>query len=121
MKLSPADKPSALGGKTVGEALLEPTRLYARHVRMVQEAGVDVRAMSHITGGGLPGNLPRVLPDGLGVKIASAWKRPAILELISERVEEHELRRVFNLGVGFVFVVSREQASRAEEALRAEG
>jgi len=118
MKLAPTDKPAQLGGASVGEALLAPTRLYARHVKAVLAAGVDVRAMSHITGGGLPGNLPRVLPDGLGVRLPPGrWQRPAILDLIAEKVEEHELRRVFNLGVGFVFVVPAAEAERARSAI----
>lgn len=121
MKLAPADRPARLAGKTVAEALLAPTRLYSRHVQAVLGAGVDVRAMSHITGGGLPGNLPRVLPDGLGVRLGAPWQRPAIVELIAEKVEEVELRRVFNLGVGFVFVVPAEQAARASEALAGQG
>lgn len=121
MKLTPADRPEKLGGKTVGEALLAPTRLYPRHVQAVLAAGVDVHAMSHITGGGLPGNLPRVLPDDLGARLGAPWKRPAILELIAERVEEPELRRVFNLGIGFVFVVPAGDVARANEALRAIG
>jgi phosphoribosylformylglycinamidine cyclo-ligase len=121
MKLGIGDRPDKLGGKTVGEALLAPTRLYPRHVQAVLSAGVSVHSMSHITGGGLPGNLPRVLPDHLGAKLAATWKRPGIIELIAERVEEHELRRVFNLGVGFVFVVPADHAERANEALRALG
>jgi phosphoribosylformylglycinamidine cyclo-ligase len=121
MKLTPGDRPEKLGGKTVGEALLAPTRLYPRHVQAVLAAGIDVHAMSHITGGGLPGNLPRVLPDHLGAKLRGPWKRPSIIELIAEHVEEPELRRVFNLGIGFVFVVPADQASRATEALVALG
>jgi phosphoribosylformylglycinamidine cyclo-ligase len=121
MKLSLDDRPTPLGGKTVGEALLAPTRLYARHVQAVLAAGVDVRAMSHITGGGLPGNLPRVLPEPLGVHLAGRWARPGIVELISSEVDELELRRVFNLGVGFVLVVASADRARAEEALRAVG
>ena len=125
MKLTPGDHPKQLGGASVGEALLAPTRLYPKHVKAVLAAGIDVHAMCHITGGGLPGNLPRVLPDGLGVRLPAggtrAWKRPAILELIASHVEEHELRRVFNLGIGFVFVVPAEQAARTTEALRALG
>lgn len=121
MKLEPKDRPSRLEGKTVGDALLAPTRLYPRHVQAVLGAGVDVRAMSHITGGGLPGNLPRVLPDGLGVRLNGPWKRPAIIDLISEKVDAVELRRVFNLGVGFVFVVAREHEARAREALAGVG
>ena len=117
MKLAVSDRPAKLGGKSLGEALLEPTRLYPRHVAAVLAAGVDVRAMSHITGGGLPGNLPRVLPDGLGVKLGRAWRRPPIVELMAEHVDEAELRRVFNLGVGFVFVVPAEHESLARDAL----
>lgn len=121
MKLSPRDKPDVLGGATVGEALLEPTRLYPRHVQAVLAAGVDIHAMSHITGGGLPGNLPRVLPGHLGARLTARWKRPAIVELIGSKVEEHELRRVFNLGIGFVFVVAAGEFERTREALRALG
>ena len=121
MNLAPSDRPAKLEGKSVAEALMAPTRLYARHVQAVLAAGVDVRAMSHITGGGLPGNLPRVLPDGLGVRLGAPWKRPAILELVAERVEEAELRRVFNLGIGYVFVVPQADEARATEALRALG
>jgi phosphoribosylformylglycinamidine cyclo-ligase len=117
MKLEPSSRPPELGGQSVGEALLAPTRLYARHVQAVLGAGVDVRAMSHVTGGGLPGNLPRVLPDGLGVRLAGAWRRPAIVELIAREIDEVELRRVFNLGVGFVLVVAAEHAARAQGAL----
>ncbi len=125
MGLLPGDRPAKLGGQTVGEALLAPTRLYPRHVQAVLAAGVDVRAMSHITGGGLPGNLPRVLPEGMGARLHAAasvgWRRPGIVELIAERVEEEELRRVFNLGIGFVFVVPEAHVTRATEALRAVG
>jgi phosphoribosylformylglycinamidine cyclo-ligase len=119
MKLTPASAPAALLGQTVGEALLSPTRLYPRHVQAVLGAGLDVHAMSHITGGGLPGNLPRVLPDRLGARLrAEGWKRPAIFSLLGERVEEAEMRRVFNLGVGFVFVVAKGDAARTLEVLR---
>lgn len=121
LALTPPDAPPELGGKTVAEALLAPTRLYARHVKEVLSAGIDVRAMSHITGGGIPGNLPRVLPEGLGVRIGRAWKRPAIFELLSKKVDEAEMRRVFNLGVGFVFVVAPGDLDRANAALSAIG
>lgn len=121
MKLRPADRPRPLEGKTVGEALLAPTRLYPRFVQAVLAAGVDVRAMSHITGGGLPGNLPRVLPDGLGVQLTTSWRRPPIVEVIAQHVDEPELRRVFNLGIGYVFVVAAADTERAVEALRSIG
>ncbi len=123
MKLSPGDRPAELGGKTVGEALLAPTRLYARHVQALLGAGVDVRAMSHITGGGLPGNVPRVLPDGLGLRLAQPWARAPIFDLVQRAagIEDHEMRRAFNAGVGFVVVVPREEEARANEVLRGLG
>jgi phosphoribosylformylglycinamidine cyclo-ligase len=122
MKLAPQDRPAKLNGLSVAEALLAPTRLYPRHVQAVLAAGIDVHAMSHITGGGLPGNLPRVLPDHLGARLPQKpWQRPTIIELISEHVEEHELRRVFNLGVGFAFVVAPGDLARTHEVLVAMG
>jgi phosphoribosylformylglycinamidine cyclo-ligase len=119
MKLSAGDKPKELGGKTVGEALLVPTRLYARASQHVIAAGVDVRAMSHITGGGIPGNLPRVLPEGLGVRVTGTWERAPIFDLIERGgpVDLHEMRRTFNGGVGYVFVVAASDAERASRAL----
>jgi len=123
MKLGPGDRPPELGGKTVGEALLAPTRLYARHVQALLGTGIDVRAMSHVTGGGLPGNVPRVLPDGLGLRLERAWARPPVFDLVQRGagVDEAEMRRTFNLGVGFVFVVAQADAARAADALRALG
>ena len=111
-------RPAELGGKSVGEALLTPTRLYARHVKAMLE-GVDVRAMSHITGGGIPGNLPRVLPEGLGVRIDATWERPAIFGLVQRggNIAEAEMRRTFNCGVGYVFVVPAADAVKAEAIL----
>lgn len=121
MKLAPADRPEKLDGRSVAEALLAPTRLYAKAVKAVLDAGVDVRAMSHVTGGGLPGNLPRVLPEGLGVRLSGPWTRPAIFDLLAERVDELEMRRVFNLGVGYVVVVPADQKAAAIDALVAAG
>jgi phosphoribosylformylglycinamidine cyclo-ligase len=116
-------RPAELAGKTVAEALLAPTRLYARAVQAVVGGDVDVRAMSHITGGGLPGNVPRVLPDGLGLRVEAAWKRPPIFDLVQRAgsVHESEMRRTFNGGVGFVVVVPPADVARAEQALRAVG
>jgi phosphoribosylformylglycinamidine cyclo-ligase len=121
MKLGMGDRPAGLEGKSVGEAMLAPTRLYARAAQAVLGAGVDVRAMSHITGGGLPGNLPRVLPEGLGVAVGAPWKRPAIFDVIAQGgpVAEVEMRRTFNLGVGYVIIVPPADEARAMDALRA--
>ena len=122
LKLSVSDRPPELGGKTVGEALLAPTRLYSRHVQAILGAGVDVRAMSHVTGGGVPGNLPRVLPDGLGLRVGKTWPRAPIFALVQRAgVEEIEMRRAFNLGVGFVFVVPQQDEAKTVELLRGLG
>jgi phosphoribosylformylglycinamidine cyclo-ligase len=121
MKL-PLDEHHDALGSTVGAALLAPTRLYVRHVLAMLPV-VDVHAMSHITGGGLPGNLPRVLPEGLGVQLGQQWPRAPIFDLIARGgpVDESEMRRAFNLGVGFVFVVSEQDAEAARKVLVAEG
>jgi len=101
------DTPPELGGRSVADVLLEPTRIYAEPVRMLV-ATLDVHAMAHITGGGIPGNAGRSLPAGVGMRIdLSSWERPAVFGwLASLGVEEEEMRRVFNLGVGMVLVVS---------------
>jgi phosphoribosylformylglycinamidine cyclo-ligase len=118
MKLRYDERPPELGGRSVGEVLLEPTRLYARHVQAMTGA-LRVKAMSHITGGGIPGNLPRVLPEGLGVRVEAGWTRPAIFEVIRRGggVDEREMRRTFNCGIGFVFVVDARDAARATTVL----
>jgi phosphoribosylformylglycinamidine cyclo-ligase len=123
LKAELASRPDELGGQTLGQALLTPTRLYPRAVQAVLAAGVDVRAMSHITGGGIPGNLPRVLPEGLGVRIESTWPRAPIFDLVKRAggVEEQEMRRTFNVGVGFVFIVPAADLARTEGTLRAAG
>ena len=83
-----------------------------------------MRGLAHITGGGLPGNLPRVLPDGLGARIDLAtYERPAIFRLLAQGgpVDEAEMRRTFNLGVGLVAVVAPPAEAQAIEALRSAG
>ena len=88
-----------------GEDLLAPTRLYLDDVRTLRE-GTDVRALAHVTGGGIPGNLSRVVPAGLRVEIDwEAWERPPVFHWLARHVAEEELRRVFNLGIGYVAVV----------------
>ncbi len=96
------------------DLLLPPTRLYLEDVRRLR-ATCDVRALAHVTGGGLAGNLPRVLPAGLGARLdPGSWERPPVYGWLDERgVPEDEQRRVFNLGVGFCAVVSAEDAEQA--------
>jgi phosphoribosylformylglycinamidine cyclo-ligase len=100
-------------GRTVGEALLEPTRIYARAVRAVlgnyPVKRRVVRGLAHITGEGLPGNVPRVLPAGRRVVLhKGSWEVPAVFGWLQRQggVDEAEMFRVFNMGVGFVMIVS---------------
>jgi phosphoribosylformylglycinamidine cyclo-ligase len=119
--LSYRDAPEALG-RSLGEVYLEPHRSYVREIQALRDA-VEVRGMAHITGGGLPGNLPRAL-GGLGAQLyASSWEEPPIFALIRSlgNVPEDEMRRVFNLGVGFCVVVPADEAERGLETLRGAG
>ncbi len=88
-----------------GGDLLAPTRLYLDDVRRLR-AAFDVRGLAHVTGGGILGNLSRILPDGVGADIDwDAWPRPPVFGWLARHVAEEELRRVFNLGIGYVAVV----------------
>jgi phosphoribosylformylglycinamidine cyclo-ligase len=88
-----------------GDDLLAPTPLYLEDVRALRR-DADVRALAHVTGGGIEANLSRVLPDGLRVAIDwDAWERPPVFTWLARHVAEEELRRVFNLGVGYCAVV----------------
>jgi phosphoribosylformylglycinamidine cyclo-ligase len=103
-------------GTTAGAALLTPTRIYVRPVLALLRAGAPVHAMAHVTGGGLTGNLPRVLPPGCRAMIRrDAWPVPPVFRLIQAggRIIDSEMRRVFNMGVGFVCVVAKEGADAA--------
>jgi phosphoribosylformylglycinamidine cyclo-ligase len=111
------------GGGTVGDVLLSPHPWYGREVAIAREAG-DVRAMAHITGGGLPGNLIRVLPPGARAEIRTgSWPVPAVFRALIDAggVAADEAHRVWNMGIGFVLVVKREEAGQVEGALRAKG
>ena len=100
--------------RTIGEMYLEPHRAYVHETLALREA-VEVRGMAHITGGGLPGNLPRAL-DGLGARLyTDLWEEPAVFGIIRSLggVAEDEMRRVFNLGVGFCAVVPEGETEKA--------
>ena len=116
---------AALGGVTLGEALLWPHRCYAPAVLPLLDISPGpVKAMAHITGGGFVDNIPRVLPAGVGVRIdRAAWDVPPLFRLIQEagRVSEAEMFRVFNMGIGFVLVVAPEAAEDTLARLRAAG
>jgi phosphoribosylformylglycinamidine cyclo-ligase len=105
-------------GCTLGEELLRPTRIYVRPVLALREA-VEVRGIAHITGGGIPGNLPRVLPPGCtAVLRRDGWARPPVFGLLQSLagLPEPEMARTFNLGIGLVLVVPAAQADAALSA-----
>jgi phosphoribosylformylglycinamidine cyclo-ligase len=112
-----------LGGKTLGDALLEPTRIYAKDVLALLDA-VPVKAFAHVTGGGLPGNVPRTLPDGVrAVLDERRWERPAIFDLVERegQVPRDEMYRTFNMGLGLVAVVASGDEAAVHAALRGRG
>jgi len=105
-----------LEGRSLAEALLEPHRCYLREVDLLQREGIEIRAMAHITGGGVFENLPRVLPEGLGAEIRrGSFPVPPIFELIERagQIDEQEMYRVFNMGLGYILVLSPDMASGA--------
>jgi phosphoribosylformylglycinamidine cyclo-ligase len=99
----------------IGAEILKPTRIYTRPILEVMKS-VRIKAMAHITGGGFTDNIPRVIPDGLTVVVEEGrWPIPPVFRLIQERggVDEHELFRTLNMGIGMVVVVAAKDADRA--------
>ncbi len=110
----------ALGGKSLGEALLTPTKIYVKQVLKLIES-VNVKSVAHVTGGGFYENLPRSMPDGKGVKIdRSAVKILPIFELIAKEgnISERDMFNTFNMGVGMTVTVSPQDAQKAIEILK---
>ena len=125
LEVSGAALDTAVDGKPLGDALLAPTRIYVKPLlSLLRETDIPVHALSHITGGGLTENIPRVLPETLGARIdAASWTRPAIFDWLKEQgnVDEHEMHRVLNCGIGMVIVVPAEKADQARAHLQAQG
>ena len=116
-------RPAELGGKSLGEALLAPTKIYVKPVLKVLEE-VDVKGISHITGGGFYENIPRSLKKGCCARINKADVRtPALFQLMQKtgNISEHDMFNTFNMGVGMVLTVPAEQADKALEILHANG
>jgi len=111
-------------GKSLGEALLAPTRIYVRSCLAALKSGDGLKALAHITGGGLLENIPRVLPDGLGVRLdAQSWPLPPLFRWLAEAgpVAPAELARTFNCGIGMVAVVSPSATDRISSTLANHG
>lgn len=112
------------GGKALGEALLEPTKIYVKPVLDAIRTTGAVKALSHITGGGFPENIPRVLPDDLTADIdLTAWKPPAVFGWLAKTggVADEEMLRTFNCGIGMILVVEAEVASEVCKRLEENG
>jgi phosphoribosylformylglycinamidine cyclo-ligase len=109
-----------VGGVTVAEALMTPTRIYVQPMLALHKAGL-LKGAAHITGGGLPGNLPRTLPAGLGAHLKGPWRMPAVFPWLAANggVTPAEMLRVFNCGVGMALITAEPEA--AMHCLRAEG
>jgi phosphoribosylformylglycinamidine cyclo-ligase len=123
LEVTQADLGQPMGGRTLGDALLEPTRIYVRPVLGLLER-CPVHALAHITGGGLPENLPRVLPEGCRAVVdPGAWPRPGVFDWLQSAggVEDAEMLRTFNCGLGMVVCVAEADADTALDALAAAG
>ena len=113
-----------LGGKSLGETLLTPTRIYVKAVKALLKAGVDIHAISHITGGGFYENVPRMMTEGLTARIElSSFPRLPIFDLIQKKgnIPERDMYNTFNMGLGMLLAVPAGEAEKALEILRAAG
>src|SRR5690606_18776030 len=113
-----------LDGKPLTELLMAPTRIYVKPLLKVIKVTGAVKAMAHITGGGLLDNIPRVLPEGSQAVIdIASWQRPAVFDWLQQQgnVDEHEMHRVLNCGVGMVICVAQDQVEAVLANLRASG
>lgn len=123
LEVSGADKNEELEGRTIGEHLLEPTKIYIKSaLKMIEKH--DIHAISHITGGGFWENIPRVLPEGTKAVIdGKSWEWPVIFQWLQEKgnVETHEMYRTFNCGVGLIVALPKDQADAAVALLQQEG
>ena len=123
LEVSGADTNAQFEGKTLGEHLLEPTRIYVKQILALLKE-VDVHALSHITGGGFWENIPRVLPESAKAVIkGDSWQWPAIFNWLQENgnIATHEMYRTFNCGVGMVLVVPADKLEQSLEILQAQG
>jgi phosphoribosylformylglycinamidine cyclo-ligase len=112
-----------VGGQPLADVVMKPTRIYVKPILELAKT-IDIHAMAHITGGGLPGNLPRVLPNGTRAHIdTNSWTWPALFQFLQQQgnVDTYEMYRTFNCGVGMVLVVAADQVDTALAHLAAAG
>ena len=111
-------------GKTLGEALLAPTRIYVKALKNVKEAGVRVKGCSHITGGGFYENIPRMLPEGIRAVVKKdSYEIPAIFNLIAKtgNIAEEMMYNTYNMGLGMIVAVNPADVEKTVEAIKAAG
>lgn len=111
-------------GKTLGEALIAPTKIYVKALKSVKDAGVTMKGCSHITGGGFYENIPRMLPDGVcAVVKKDSYEVPAIFKLLQEKgqIEEKMMYNTYNMGIGMVVAVDAKDVEKTVEAMKAAG
>ena len=111
-------------GKTLGEALLEPTRIYVKALKSVKNVGVKIKGCSHITGGGFYENIPRMLPEGIRAEVKKdSYEVPAIFKMLQREgnIDEHMMYNTFNMGVGMVLAVDPADADNTIAAINASG
>lgn len=116
--------PEQLGGKTLGEVCLEPTRIYVKPVLAAIRQGLEIKGMAHITGGGLPENLPRCLGEEKSILINhQSWQTPAIFQWIAQmgEVNPTAMFETFNMGIGYVLIVSPHQAKPTIQWFESQG
>ncbi|MBE7719563.1 phosphoribosylformylglycinamidine cyclo-ligase [Lacrimispora indolis] len=111
-------------GKTLGEVLIAPTRIYVDALKRVKKSGAVIKACSHITGGGFYENIPRMLPEGIRAVVdKDSYKVPAIFKLLAEKgdIEEEIMYNTYNMGIGMILAVSPSDVDTAMEAIREAG
>jgi phosphoribosylformylglycinamidine cyclo-ligase len=110
-----SDKPSELQGKSIGEELLVPTRIYVEEVLSLLSQGTEIHGIAHITGGGIPSKLGNSIPQGLSARVhTDTWQRPPVFDLIQKlgHVSDDEMYHSFNMGIGMVLVLPKQSADR---------
>jgi phosphoribosylformylglycinamidine cyclo-ligase len=111
-------------GKTLGEALLAPTKIYVKALKEIKQANVKIHACSHITGGGFYENIPRMLPDGMHAKVdKNSYEVPAIFKLMQKtgNVEEEMMYNTYNMGIGMMVAVDKEDVEKTMDAIKKAG
>ena len=124
LEVNNTDLNEMLGGKTIGEQLLQPTQIYVKPLLDLLDSAVDVKGIAHITGGGLMENISRVIPEGLAITIdLSSWDCVDIFTWLQEKggLSDTEMLRTFNCGIGMVVIVNKDDSNDCQEFIKQSG